>query len=72
MQAVFLLAEATLVLLKNIVSKLAARSQTKQALVARSLYEDYIRNANITDERVLASHARRMNKPERHFDVDEK
>jgi len=71
-QAVFLLAEATLVLLKNIIGKLSARSRMKQGLVTRAIYEQHMRQTDIKSERILASHHKRMNNPDQKFEVDEK
>lgn len=72
MQAVFLLAEATLVLLKNIISKLAGRSRMKQALLKHALYEEHVRQTGIKNERILAGHSKRMDDPNQKFEVDEK
>lgn len=72
MQAVFLLAEATLSLLKNMISKISARSRMKQALLKRALYEEHVRETEIRKERILAGHAKRMDNPRRKFEVDKK
>lgn len=72
MQAVFLLAEATQSLLKNMISKISARSRMKQALLKRALYEEHVRQTEIKNERILAGHAKRMENPQRKFEVDKK
>lgn len=72
MQAVFLLAEATLAFLKNIISKLSTRSRMKQALLRRALYEEHVRQTEIKNERILEGHAKRMENPEQKFEIEEK
>jgi formate dehydrogenase assembly factor FdhD len=70
MQAVFLLAEATIVMLKNIVTKLASRSEMKKKLAARSMYDEY-RRLHITDERILQVHDKKMMNKDKEFEVEE-
>jgi len=57
-RAVFLLAEATVWMLKNIIQKLLSRSKFRHKLRCQSVYENYLRT-NVTDEKVLKLHRER-------------
>lgn len=59
-KAVFLLAEATVWMLKNIITKLSERSNFKHNLRRESAYEHF-KLANLTDEKLLRTHEERMN-----------
>ena len=59
-KACFLLAEATIWMLKNMVTRLIARSKFRHKLRALSSLERYT-SAHVSDERVLANQRRRLN-----------
>lgn len=58
-KAVFLLAEATIIMLKNLIGKLSARSRFKNKMISQCMYEEYKR-LNVTDANILKSHQRRL------------
>jgi hypothetical protein len=57
-RAVFLLAEATVWMLKSIIQKLVSRSKFKHKLRCQSVYENYMRT-NVTDEKIIKLHQER-------------
>lgn len=60
-KAVFLLAEATICMLKNILTKLISRNKFKNKLRCLSVYDNY-RSKNITDRRILEKQNERLNR----------
>jgi hypothetical protein len=60
-KAVFLLAEATVWMLKNIITKLSSRSNFKHKLMCESAYENYKRSF-LTDKSVLNAHEEKQKK----------
>ena len=59
-KAVFLLAEATIVMLKNLVTKLASRSKFKHQLRSQAVYELHEANT-VTDNKILEARRKRLN-----------
>lgn len=68
-KAVFLLAEATIYMLKNIITKLASRSKFKHELRCQSVYDLYEKSC-ITDKKVLDQHRKRLVRPDEKFELD--
>lgn len=73
-KAVFLLAEATVWMLKNIITNLSARSNFKHKLRCESAYENF-KSKNLSDEKILKTHIKRMkmfekNSGDERFEID--
>ena len=66
-KAVFLLAEATISMLKKIITKLVSRSKFKHELRSRAVYDLYEKNT-ITDKKILDIHHKRLNSNQ--FELD--
>lgn len=60
-KAVFLLAEATVWMLKSIITKLSSRSNFKHKLRRESAYENYKRTC-LTDKKILGAHEKNMDR----------
>ena len=67
-KAVFLVAEATVWMLKNIISKLSSRSNFKHDLRRESAYSNFVRKT-ITDKKILKLHQEKM-KSDDQLDID--
>lgn len=68
-KAVFLLAEATIYMLKNVITKLASRSKFKHELRCQSVLDLYEKSC-ITDRKVLEQHRKRLVRPDGKFELD--
>ena len=69
-KAVFLLAEATIFMLKKILTKLISRSKFKHELRTKAVYDMYEKNC-ITDKKLLDLHEKRLNANKNNqFDID--
>jgi hypothetical protein len=69
-KAVFLLAEATIFMLKKILTKLISRSKFKHELRTKAVYDMYEKNC-VTDKKLLDLHERRLNANKNNqFDID--
>jgi len=68
-KAVFLLAEATIYMLKNIITKLASRSKFKHKLRSQSMYDLYEKSC-VTDKKILNEHRKRLFKSDEQFELD--
>ena len=69
-KAVFLLAEATIFMLKNILTKLVSRSKFKHQVRSNAVYDLYEKNC-ISDKKLLEMHQKRMNSNKNNqFEID--
>jgi hypothetical protein len=69
-KAVFLLAEATIFMLKNILTKLVSRSKFKHQVRSKAVYDLYEKNC-ISDKKLLEMHKKRINSNKNNqFEID--
>lgn len=72
-KAVFLLAEATICVLRTIICKLVSRSKFRSKLRSEEAYEEFKKKSNLSEDRILNSHRARSNKNvSSQFEIDDK